>query len=380
MRPWARLLPFVRVPATCGPVYAMPGTPPRARGSMHARAVTPSARAARLGLLLAYATSGGCVGSQHALDPAGIQAQRLAGIWWIYFAATLAVYVIVMVVFFTGVVKRVEHQPQPAPPEPLSPEGDRGRLRMVSIAVVISAVLLLGLLAADVITRHGVQHLDHHETLAVKVTGHQWWWEFEYEDTLPANRAVTANELHLPLGRVVRLDLQSNDVIHSFWAPNLHGKRDLIPGHPTSLVLRADRPGRYHGQCAEYCGMQHATMRFDVVVEPEPNFDAWLAVQRAPARDPVTPAERHGRDVFLGTMCMMCHSIHGTPARGHQGPDLTHVGSRRMIASGTLLNTTGALAGWIADPQHVRPGVYMPPNRLAGPDLHALVAYLQSLR
>jgi cytochrome c oxidase subunit 2 len=179
---------------------------------------------------------------------------------------------------------------------------------------------------------------------------------------------------------VVRFELVSNDVIHSFWIPNLHGKRDLVPGKPTRTFLRADRPGTYIGECAEFCGHQHATMRFVTVVEPEDRFERWLAAQRRPAPPPATDRTRRGQEVFLGATCAMCHAIQGTTALSRVGPDLTHLASRSMIASATLPNVRGHLAGWITDPQRVRPGVRMPPTIIAPADLQAMLDYLETLR
>jgi cytochrome c oxidase subunit 2 len=178
----------------------------------------------------------------------------------------------------------------------------------------------------------------------------------------------------------VEFVLRSADVIHSFWVPNLAGKKDLFPGRLTRLFVRADRVGAYTGQCAEFCGNQHASMRFQVIVDPPERFQQWLAAQRTPAAAPVTAEQRRGQAVFLGTTCVMCHSVQGTPARSHVGPDLTHVASRRWIASGFLPNTRAHLAGWVADPQRIRPGVRMPMNPLPPQDLRALLEYLESLR
>jgi len=177
----------------------------------------------------------------------------------------------------------------------------------------------------------------------------------------------------------VRVKLQSTDVIHSFWVPRLHGKRDLIPGRTTWIWLRADRPGTYVGQCAEFCGYQHAHMALLVVAEPPAAMAAWLGRQRAPATTPATLAQKRGQEVFLHNPCVMCHSIRGTMAGALQAPDLTHVGSRLTIAAGTLPNRPGHLAGWVMDAQGIKPGSNMPTNPLSGDDLQALLAYLRSL-
>jgi cytochrome c oxidase subunit 2 len=214
----------------------------------------------------------------------------------------------------------------------------------------------------------------------VEITGHQWWWEIRYPGKRPDETAITANELHVPVGRTVRVTLSSADVIHSFWAPELNGKTDLIPGRSAAQTFRIERAGIYPGRCAEFCGYQHAHMAFLVIAEPEEKFDAWLAAQRSPATDPASPPEERGRAVFVGYRCALCHTVRGTGAGGTNGPDLTHFGSRRTIAAATLDNAVGPLGGWIADPQGIKPGNHMPPSGLPASDLLALIAYLRSLR
>ena len=215
--------------------------------------------------------------------------------------------------------------------------------------------------------------------LTIRVTGHQWWWQVEYPGEGPSDLVTTANEVHIPVGRTVRIDLRSADVIHSFWVPNLHGKRDLIPDHPTRTFLRADRPGTFIGQCAEFCGFQHALMRLVVVAEPEDRFRSWLRARgRGPARAGDGRPER-GRRVFLGTTCAMCHAVRGTEARSRVGPDLSHIAGRPLIA-GAVPNVRGHLAGWVVDPHNVKPGVRMPMNSLAPDDLRDLLDYLETLK
>ncbi|HEV2706187.1 MAG TPA: c-type cytochrome, partial [Pyrinomonadaceae bacterium] len=207
-----------------------------------------------------------------------------------------------------------------------------------------------------------------------------WWWEVEYDNRNPSLNVTTANEIHIPVGRPVFFRLTSNDVIHSFWVPNLHGKTDLIPGRETTTWLRADRAGTFRGQCAEFCGHQHAHMALTVVAEAPEQFQAWYDAQLKPAREPATPAEARGREVFLTSPCVMCHKIQGTDAGGNAGPDLTHLASRPTLAAGTLENTRGHLAGWVVDSQKIKPGNRMPPNNIEPDDLQALLDYLQSLK
>jgi cytochrome c oxidase subunit 2 len=239
---------------------------------------------------------------------------------------------------------------------------------------------LFALLVVDFFTGNLIYATPDPNALGIKITGHQWWWQVEYQDPQPSEIVVTANEIHVPVGKPVKFELQSTDVIHSFWVPNMHGKKDLVPGHPTTTWFTAKRAGEFRGQCAEYCGEQHAHMRLVFVAEPPAEFDHWLAAQKKSAPEPSTESERRGRDVFISTQCVMCHSIQGTNARATLGPDLTHMASRKMLAAGELPNTRGYLAGWILNPQVFKPGNRMPPNQLSPDDLNALVDYLESLK
>lgn len=314
-------------------------------------------------------------GAQSALRPAGVAATGMHRLGTLYLGVCLAVYVIVLGAMFAGLLRRRRDE------DPATEAARERRIRTVVIgATIVNVLALAGLLAADIRTRSAFGKIGSRDSLEVILTGHQWWWEFQMRDPRSDSTIVTANEIHLPAGRIVRFDLRSDDVIHSFWVPNLTGKKDLIPGHNSSVALRADRPGTYTGQCAEYCGMQHATMRFLVVVEPDDRFRTWYRTQAASAAEPVTDVQRRGREVFLSAGCPLCHTVQGTDAQGRLGPDLTHLGGRSELASATLDNVPGNLAGWIGDPQHVRPGVRMPPQQLPARDLQALVAWLESLR
>lgn len=214
----------------------------------------------------------------------------------------------------------------------------------------------------------------------IKVTGHQWWWEVEYLDGPVHDHFVTANEIHIPTGQPVDIDLTSADVIHSFWVPTLHGKVDLIPGVMNRIRIEASHPGAYRGQCAQYCGEQHAHMILLVVAQPPDQFKKWLANERKPAPAPATPEELEGQQMFLSHACMLCHTIRGTLAQGVVGPDLTHLASRKMLASNMLPNDTADLAAWVVHAQSLKPGAYMPNlSVFNGRQLNALVTYLQSL-
>ena len=210
--------------------------------------------------------------------------------------------------------------------------------------------------------------------MRIAATGHQWWWEFSY------GGVKTANELHIPVDTPIDLDLTSADVIHSFWVPELGPKMDMLPGVTNHLRLSARRAGSYEGQCSEFCGIEHAWMRIRVVVQTQSEFDAWLGVQSKPRTTVETDAEK----IFLANICVSCHTIRGTDAKGTAGPDLTHVGSRVTIGAGVLENTDANIVanmrGWLADPQRYKPGALMPSVPLSNADLDALAAYLVSLK
>jgi cytochrome c oxidase subunit 2 len=251
---------------------------------------------------------------------------------------------------------------------------------VVGLSVALTVLILFVFVVASYATDSGLGSLEGREQLTIEITGHQWWWQARYSDPEPSRVFETANEIHVPVGEPVRLDLVARDVIHSLWLPNLSGKKDLIPGRQNSLWLQVDRPGIYRGQCAEFCGLQHAQMALLVIAEPPAAFRAWREAQLRPAARPSTDAARRGEQVFLSSSCMLCHSVRGTSSGGRLGPDLTHLASRTTIAAGTLPNRRGYLAGWIADPQHQKPGNQMPTNGLSPPDFQALLAYLGSLQ
>lgn len=258
-----------------------------------------------------------------------------------------------------------------------APRKARAKRWILVGGLVLPGILLVALFIYALGVGNELAAQEGGDALRVHVTGKQWWWEVRYED---GRGATLANELHIPVGRPVELTLDSSDVIHSFWVPPLAGKVDMIPGRSTRLVIRSDRPGVFRGQCAEYCGAQHALMAFYVVAEPAPDFEAWLARESRDAALPANAAAQAGHDLFFRAACAACHAIRGTAAKGQLGPDLTHVGSRRSLAAGTLGNHVGTMGGWIADPQALKPGSRMPPaSTLTGPELRTLSAWLESL-
>lgn len=308
-----------------------------------------------------------------ALDPAGVQATHIADLFWQYAAIAGAVFVLVTGALVVAIAQRRSD-------DELDERSSPGKRRAVGVATTITCIALFAMLFLSVEASRAIASLGTENAFTVEVKGHKWWWEVTYPASMAGTQFTTAYEIHIPVRRSVELKLTSADVIHSFWVPSLHGKRDLVPGKKTTLVLRADQPGRYEGQCAEFCGTQHANMRFVIVAESESDLKAWMARSLAPAVTPDEPVKLHGQEVFVRSRCIACHAIGGTEAFARIGPDLTHVASRREIAMGTVPNGPGHMAGWIVDPNGIKPGVIMPGTPLAPDDLNALVAYLGSLK
>jgi cytochrome c oxidase subunit 2 len=299
-------------------------------------------------------------GIQSALNPQGPDAALIAEISWVLFAGAAVVFVAVMALAAWAVFGRRERTAR------LSP-----RLLIVGGGIVFPAVTLSALLVYS-LARAAPLHPVEENALRIEVIGEQWWWRVHYLHADGRVDFATANEIRVPVGRPVELLLKSADVIHSFWVPVLAGKLDMIPGRTNRLRLRAARPGEFRGQCAEYCGGPHALMALVVVAEQIGQFDQWANAQRQPAT--------RSNDLFVAN-CGTCHTVRGTQAAGVLGPDLTHVGSRLTIGAGLLPTNAGALAGWIASNQHLKPGNLMPAfEHFIGEDLRALADYLESLK
>jgi cytochrome c oxidase subunit 2 len=345
-----------------------------------------SARARTIFISLAAALlAGGCTTLQSAMNPAGVQAQRVSGLWWFFLSVGVGVYVITMIFVFLALRRRRRGGAREDLPEPPvienEPAQERRLTTVVSVSMAITIVVLIVLLIAEFSTTRAVAALSGDKTpVKIRVTARQWWWEGRYEDKTTSEIVTTANEFHIPVGRTIQFELQATDVIHSFWVPNLSGKKDMIPGHGATLFLRADKPGTYYGQCAEFCGYQHAKMRFVVVAESPDDYEKWRSRQLQPPNEPASLMEIRGRQVFQTSTCPMCHTVGGTNARGTVGPNLTHVASRWRLAAGSIPNRPGHLAGWITDPQKIKPGVRMPQHQFDPQDLRALLEYLESLK
>ncbi|HKP46393.1 MAG TPA: cytochrome c oxidase subunit II [Pyrinomonadaceae bacterium] len=323
----------------------------------------------------------GCAGVQTPLDPAGPQSDEISRIWWLMFFVLSAIFLIVMIMLAIAVWRRRSLTDSDQPEVKAEPAGEHRRSQVVTAAVVITVLVLFVLLISSFLTGRSLHSLAATDSkpLTIDITGQQWWWQVKYENDLPSQIVTTANEIHVPVGRVVHFKLRSNDVIHSFWVPNLHGKTDLVPGHVSDTWIRVDRLGVFRGQCAEFCGHQHAHMALRIIAESEADYERWYSTQLQSALAPSNTQQARGQQVFLSSTCIMCHRIQGTDAGGAVGPDLTHVASRQTIAAATLENSRENLAHWILDSQSIKPGNHMPPNPLNNDDLQALLDYLQSL-
>jgi cytochrome c oxidase subunit 2 len=319
-------------------------------------------------------TAAGCgAGDQSTLDPASRPARLIRDLWWwmqgvawVVFGGAVA---LLLIAWFR---RRRAGLPIFGEREPLVTG------LVVVFGIVIPILTLAGLFTVANVKLIGETNAPAAGSTAmtVQVVGHQWFWEVRY----PGTDAVTANEIHIPVGTRVNLVATTADVIHSFWVPRLNRKIDMIPGRTNRILLEADEPGRYRGQCAEFCGLQHAHMGLVVVAPPRGAYESWLRNMESPAPEPADGEASRGRDVFLKEACAQCHTIRGTSAQGRIGPDLTHLASRETLAALTIPNTRSELADWIRDPQHAKPGNRMPGLRLSDDDVDALVAYLESLR
>lgn len=310
-------------------------------------------------------------GRQSVLAPEGPIADKIALFFWIMLAAAVIILAFVMAVLWAGLFRgRLGERP-------LTDAQSRNLVVAAGVAMPVVVLFAFVVYSADT---DRVASGAPPDALTIEVVGHQWWWEIHYLDEQERRIATTANELHIPVGQPVRLLLKATDVIHSFWAPNLAGKMDLIPGKTNTLWFQGDRVGTFRGQCAEFCGQQHAHMAFLIEVQPVQEFRDWLVRVGEPAAVPTEPALERGRDVFLSTSCVMCHAVRGTSALARRAPELTHIGSRKTLAAASLPNSRGHLAGWIVNPQSLKPGSHMPATQLPPEDLSALLDYLESLK
>jgi cytochrome c oxidase subunit II len=344
----------------------------------HAASLT--GRGALVGLLTLSGV--GCTGEQSPLDPAGPYARSIAVHWWVMLALGTLVFLIVLVLFIRAFTVPLSETSAGKLPADSGDDHATTKKKTIAVGGGIGAtvVILFVVLVQAILVSRETQARTPHGPLEIEVTGYQWWWDVRYLHERADQQFHTANELHIPVGEPVLIRLRTADVIHSFWIPNLQGKVDMIPGRENVLRILADRPGVWRGQCAEFCGLQHALMAFVVVAHEPGEFERWRLAQLQPVVAPLDSLAIAGERVFREAQCAFCHTIRGTPAAARAGPDLTHLARRRTLAAGTLPNTRGNLAGWILDPQRVKPGNLMPPTPLDQNQLHSLLAYLGSLR
>ncbi len=316
------------------------------------------------------------MGWQSALDPQGPQAASLHWLIWVFFAVSAIIWTLVMLVLVIALLRR-----RASGQEPVSTNQAGERRASVFVAGSLAATILTvgALTLISYLSTHSIA-ASPNAPIHIRVRGFQWWWEVTYLDPTPSRNFITANEIHIPVGQPVTVDLLAMDVIHSFWVPNLAGKQDLIPGRLNQLTFTASRPGRYRGQCAEFCGLQHAHMAMLIVADEPQEYERWRERQIATAPAAATPEQDRGRQVFTEKACAACHAIRGTPAAGTLGPDLTHVAGREYIGAGVMPTTRGSLAAWIADPQTMKPGNNMPYVPLTPLELRQVSAYLADLK
>ncbi|MEX6506765.1 cytochrome c oxidase subunit II [Jiella sp. M17.18] len=295
----------------------------------------------------------------------------------------LSVFVILAVSILVVIGIARGRRVRAGPPGMILPVGrSSGAMPWIYGGLVASAVALIGFASWTIAVMATIDQPGRPAAFTIEVTGQQWWWQARYVDPKnPSREFVTANELHIPVGKPVHIKLVSRDVIHSFWVPALSGKTDVIPGQVNETWLEADRKGVYRGQCAEYCGAQHAHMAFRVFADAPDDFAKWWNHELQPAPQPAASAKlvALGEQQFV-LRCGACHAVRGTSAGGDRGPDLTHLMDRTSIAAVTLPNTIGHLSGWIADPQQNKPGAKMPNLDISGPELTAIRTYLATLK
>jgi cytochrome c oxidase subunit II len=312
------------------------------------------------------------------LSASGLRAAKIVPLTWYMLIVSLLVCLVIGIILWAG-VRRSRPQDRGVDLRDVPVERGGTGIRWINVGLLISAPPLVVALVWTMVALAAVVGPPRTPGLILDVTGRQWWWQVQYTFSSPVDIFDTANEIHIPVGVPVLIRLHGGDVIHSFWVPQLTGKTDTIPGQTNLSWIEADRPGRYLGQCTEFCGYQHAHMQFEVVAESQSEFEQWIALQRQAAASPTTPEATRGRDL-VEYRCGLCHRVRGTEAGAISAPDLTHLMSRRTLAAGTLLNNPGNLVGWIQNPQNLKPGSLMPDQFLSAQQLSDTLSYLETLK
>jgi cytochrome c oxidase subunit II len=303
----------------------------------------------------------------------GLRADAATPLLWATLVISIGLVLIVTALLMAGLLRRRASVP------PTTIERPAGGLAWIIIGIGVSTVVLFGVTVWTMVSLAAAAKPPGASTFRLEVTGRQWWWEVRYIGENPSRGFITANEIHIPVGRPVDVTLRGGDVIHSFWVPALTGKTDTIPGQTNTTWLQAERAGIYRGQCTEYCGQQHAHMALEVIASAPDEFEAWWNDQLAGPAAALSQTAKADQELFI-QKCGLCHAVRGTRAGGVLGPDLSHLMTRTTIAAGTLPNTRGHLAGWIAAPQQIKPGSLMPQLDLSGPELERINRYLASLK
>jgi cytochrome c oxidase subunit 2 len=314
------------------------------------------------------------------LNTAGPGAEKIGNLFWYFLIVESVVGFLVLGILFTSLWRRRED----ASDIPLLPRpGSEGRVVLaVGGAVVVTTLILTSFVVASYSVDRKLIKMDRDPAVEIEVIAHQWWWELRYLNGDPSQVFTTANEIHVPLHKTIRLVLKSSDVIHSIWFPNITGKKDVIPGRNQDLFLQVDKAGEWEGRCAEFCGLEHAFMGIKLFAEPKEKFEAWKSAQLRPAAEPVSFEEKRGQQIFTTGACNICHAIRTVEVTSFSSnaPELTHLKSRTTIGAGAAPNSKGYLAGWIVDPHGIKPGVHMPTILQHPDDLQALLAYLEILK
>ncbi len=321
-----------------------------------------------------------CTENPSVLNAVGPHAAKTAGLFWFFLWVEAIVAFLVLGFLFVSLYRR--RTCEITAPEKPTQQTEKRLTIGVTTAVVATILILTSFVVVSYAVDRQMIDLDTGPEVVIEVTARQWWWDLRYESAEQSEIFKTANEIHVPVGKKVRLLLKSSDVIHSLWFPNLSGKKDIMPGRDQDLYIRADREGTWLGRCAEFCGLQHARMELRLIAESNEKFEAWKTQQRLPAVEPATAEEIRGRNIFVSTSCNLCHTIRQVNSTGYSSnaPDLTHLKSRATIGAGAAPNDKGSVGGWIIDPHGLKPGVHMPTNLQEPKDFQALLTYLESLK
>lgn len=322
----------------------------------------------------------GCEAAQSTFNSQGSAADRIAPLSWAMTIVFLVTTVVMWVLIAWATMRRKgrleEH-------EPVDAGGGQGWIAVGGLLIPLAVLCVFFVLGLRLLASFPIHDPMNQRVLKpdILVIGHQWWWEVQYLDGPVSEHFTTANEIHVPANRPVTLEVESQDVIHSFWVPALHGKVDMIPGHPNFIRIEASHPGNFNGQCASFCGEEHALMRLLVVAQTPYNYHAWVEEQLKPAAAPTNPDAVAGEQIFVTGACSMCHTVRGTTAGGRVAPDLTHIASRQYLAANVFPNNTGNLEAWITHAQSMKPDAQMPNlTQFTGTQLQQLTDYLQQLK